>query len=106
MTTRKRPLEHEPLLNSVARKLGHAACTLTKVTQELTENLSALPGTVSLKVREAANLASPSGGPPSRPRRLRTRKTAQAKKVKVKIAAGANKRRSPKRKPSRKGPRR
>ena len=44
----------EPFLNSVARKLGHAAGTLTNVAQEFTESLSALPQTVSTSIRQVA----------------------------------------------------
>jgi hypothetical protein len=54
MAARKRTVMQEPLLNTVARKLGHAAGTLTKVTQELADNVSAVPETVAAKVREAA----------------------------------------------------
>jgi hypothetical protein len=59
MTARKRKATREPLLNTVARKLGHAAGTITKATQDLTETLAALPETVSTSVREAANAAAP-----------------------------------------------
>jgi hypothetical protein len=59
MTARKRKATREPLLNTVARKLGHAAGTLTKATQELTESLAAFPETVSTSVREAASAAAP-----------------------------------------------
>jgi len=55
MTSKKRPVTQDPLLTAVARKLGHAAGKLTKATQELTENISALPGTVTKKLRGAAN---------------------------------------------------
>jgi hypothetical protein len=54
MAARKRTVTQEPLLSTVARKLGHAAGTLTKVTQELADNVSAVPETVAAKVREAA----------------------------------------------------
>jgi len=37
MTAKKRSGKQEPLLNTVARKLGHAAGTLTKATHKLTE---------------------------------------------------------------------
>ena len=107
MTNKKRSLKHEPLLNNVARTLGHAAGTLTKVTQELTENLSALPETVSQKVREAAKLAKHTELPHVRTRHSGKKKaihSARAKKAKV--MASAKKRRSPKRNTSRKGPRR
>ena len=40
MPAKKQSKKQEPLLNAVARKLGHAAGKLTKATQELTENLS------------------------------------------------------------------
>jgi hypothetical protein len=84
MTARKRKATREPLLNTVARKLGHAAGTLTKATQDLTESLGALPETVSTRVREAATAATPPK--PSRGRAARTRRmkggTAVSKKRK------------------------
>ena len=58
MAAKKRPVRHEPLLNTVARKLGRAAGTVTKVTQELTENLSTLPVNVATKVRNATNIGT------------------------------------------------
>ena len=57
MTAKKRSARLEPLLNTVARRLGHAAGTFTKVTHDLTESLTALPTVVSAKVREAAQAA-------------------------------------------------
>jgi hypothetical protein len=51
MTVPKRKAMHEPLLNTVARKLGHAAGTVAKATQELTENLSAIPENVTAELR-------------------------------------------------------
>jgi hypothetical protein len=66
MKARKRTATREPLLNTVARKLGHAAGALTKATHELTENFAALPETVTAKVREAATISTP-------PERSRTR---------------------------------
>ena len=57
MAARKRTVMQEPLLNTVARKLGHAAGTLTKVTQELADNVSAVPETVAAKVRRVAQAA-------------------------------------------------
>lgn len=56
MVTKKRPVKQQPLLTSVARKLGHAAGKLTNVTHKLTQNLSALPDTVAAKVRKAGNV--------------------------------------------------
>lgn len=66
--TKKRTVRQEPMLNTVARKLGHAAGTLTNFTQELRENLSTLPDSVAKKVREAAN-----AGAPALPSRVRVR---------------------------------
>ena len=57
MAAKKRTVTHELLLNTVARKLGHAAGTLTKVTQELADNVSAVPESVAAKVRQAARAA-------------------------------------------------
>ena len=79
MAAKKQPVKQEPLLSTVARKLGQAASTLTKVTQELTENLSTLPGSVATKVRTADNINTP--GKRSRVRtqhpRKRVRRAAQ-----------------------------
>jgi hypothetical protein len=106
MTDKKRSLKHEPLLNNVARTLGHAAGTLTKVTNELTENLSALPETVSQKVREAAKLTKH-----TQPSHVRTRNSGKKKAIhsarvkKAKVTASAKKRKSPKKNTSRKGQR-
>jgi hypothetical protein len=75
MTARKRKATQEPLLSTVARKLGRAAGTLTKATQELSENLAALPGTVSARVREAASAAPPAARP-----RVRAARTHRMKR--------------------------
>lgn len=94
MTARERKATGEPLLSTVARKLGYAAGTLTKATHEITENLAALPETVSTRVREAATSAAPSG-------RLRTRATRPSRKSR---AAVNRNRKSPKRKSTRRRP--
>jgi hypothetical protein len=85
MTARKRKATREPLLNTVARKLGHAAGTLTRATHELTENLAALPGTASARVHKAASAAAPA-------ERSRTR-AARTHRMKGRVA-GAKKRKS------------
>ena len=54
MTPKKQSAKEEPFLNTVARKLGHAAGALTHVAQGLTENLSALPKAVARKARPTA----------------------------------------------------
>jgi hypothetical protein len=60
MIPKKQPAKEEPFLNTVARKLGHAAGTLTNVAQEFTENLSVLPKAVSTKVLQtAASITDP-----------------------------------------------
>jgi hypothetical protein len=94
MTANKRAAA-EPFLNTVARKLGHAAGTLTNVAQELTENLSTLPEVVSNKVRRTTG---PNAGPnndkrrsekPHRPVRARkANPTLQSKKRASKPARG------------------
>ncbi len=66
MTTKKELQKQEPLLNTVARKLGHAAGTFTKVTKELTGNLSAVPGTLTAKVRDGARKVLPAQASESR----------------------------------------
>jgi DNA-binding transcriptional MocR family regulator len=45
-----------PLLNRVAETLGYAAGTVSRATQELTENISAIPQIVTGKVREATRI--------------------------------------------------
>ena len=47
--TKKQPAQNEPFLNTVARRLGKAAGTLTKATHNLATNLSCLPESVAAK---------------------------------------------------------
>jgi hypothetical protein len=98
MTTRKRKATGEPLLNTVARKLGHAAGTFAKATQELTENLSAIRESVTsehvtAKVRESARAGAPLG-------RFRARTRHPKKKTRritrMRAAAGSKSRKLPK----------
>ena len=56
MTATKKQSAKQKRLNEVARKLGHAAGTLTKATREFAESFSSLPESVATKVREAANI--------------------------------------------------
>jgi len=102
MTSKKRPVTQDPLLTAVARKLGHAAGKLTKATQELTENISALPGTVTKKLRGAANVgtATKKARISSRRRKEKTGSAVRLRTVKAKPGA---KRRTP---PKKKSPRR
>ena len=62
----------EPLLNTVARTLGHAAGTLTNVAQNLTENLVTLPKTMSTTVRRVASSTAAPGRPKKKARRARS----------------------------------
>jgi len=75
-------------MNVMARKLGHAAGTLTNVAQGLTENLAALPETVSTKVRGVSlSSAQPSDGHPKK----RKRRTAASAATKAPARAGKRK---------------
>jgi hypothetical protein len=96
MAAKKRPVRHEPLLNTVARKLGRAAGTVTKVTQELTENLSTLPVNVATKVRNATNIGTI--GKRSRVRIRRPTKSVRRAVQRTKGSAAVEKRRSAKNK--------
>jgi hypothetical protein len=98
MAAKKRPVRHEPLLNTVARKLGHAAGTVTKVTQELTENLSTLPANVAAKVSNATNTGT--RGKRSRIRTGRPGKSVRraVRRQRTKVSATVEKRRSSKNK--------
>jgi hypothetical protein len=93
MATKKASPKQEPLLNAVARKLGHAAGTLTKVTQEFTENLSELPETVTAKMQQIANAATPAGHTRTRPRhaKKRNRRAASATAVKKALVKSSGK---------------
>jgi hypothetical protein len=93
MTARKRKTTQEPLLSNVARKLGHAAGTLTKATQELSENLAALSGTVSARVREAATAAAPAARPQVRAARTHRMKGRNAVSKNRKLADKSPRRR-------------
>jgi hypothetical protein len=95
MPAQKRNTTREPLLNTVARKLGHAAGTLTKATQELTENLATLPETVSTRMREVAGAAAPVERPRLRAARARPMKGGAALKKKRKSAEQKASRRRP-----------
>jgi hypothetical protein len=103
MAPKKRTVKQEPLLNTVARKLGRAAGTLTKVTQELTENLSALPENVTAKVREAAHIGDSAKRSRARNPHAKKRISRAAQTHRMKAAAGSDKRRKS---PADKSPRR
>lgn len=102
MTAKKRPVKQNPLLTAVARKLGHAAGKLTKVTYELTENISALPGTVTKKLRGATN-AGPAKKKARPSLRHPKKKTGSATRLRTAKAMPVPERRTP---PKEKSPRR
>jgi hypothetical protein len=70
MAAKKKPVMQESFLNAMARKLGHAAGTLTKVTHELADSASTLPENIATKVHEVANAAT------SKQPQIRTKSTA------------------------------
>jgi hypothetical protein len=99
MPTKKRAVKQKPLLNTVASTLGHAAGTLTKVTQEFADSLSAMPESIAAKVRRAAKIGESAVSP--RGRRQGGKKISRAvRRGKIKVAASAagTKRRLPRQK--------
>jgi hypothetical protein len=90
MATKKASAKQEPLLNTVARTLGHAAGALTKVTQDFRENLSELPDAVTAKMQQIANAATLTRPSQTRPRRLkkRIRRIASTTAVKKNLVKG------------------
>jgi hypothetical protein len=103
MPKKKQLNKQEPLLNTVARKLGHVAGTLTKATHGLTENLSAIPETVTTKLRGAANVV-PAGRAHSRARHNRKKTHIAGASRTSKIALAVKSRRSSKDKSPRSSP--
>jgi hypothetical protein len=99
MSTKKRAVTQKPLLNTVARTLGHAAGTLSKVTQELADNLSAMPENIAAKVRHAAKGGESALSPRSRRHtRKKISRAVQRGKTKVASAVAGTKRRLPRQK--------
>jgi hypothetical protein len=99
MAAKKRAVKQRPLLNTVARTLGHAAGTLTKVTQEFADNLSAMPESIAAKVRHAAKIGESAVS--ARGRRHTRKKISRAVrrgKTKVAAAVAGTKRRLPRQK--------
>jgi hypothetical protein len=90
----------EPFLNAVARKLGHAAGTLTNVAQGLSENLSVLPKAGS-KMVSTNPTTEPAGGRKSSRESKRTARQAAGTRGTSRIAGtrkpkpGASKTRRP-----------
>jgi hypothetical protein len=80
MAAKRRPTQ-EPLLNTVARKLGHAAGTLTRTTHELTD-------TLTTKMHQAATVGTP---------KKRSRRPHKAKAIVGKARPKPLKNKSPRR---------
>jgi hypothetical protein len=55
MAPKKPPVAQDSFLNTVARTLGHAAGTLTKITQGVTDNVSTLPQNIVTRVNKVVN---------------------------------------------------
>ena len=87
MTAKQGSVKQEPFLNTVARKLGHAAGTFTNVAQELTENLSTLPEAVSTKMRQATTIGTAAGDNTRHPRK-KSRRAARTQRAKSSAGAG------------------
>jgi hypothetical protein len=107
MAAKKRAVTHKPLLNTVARTLGHAAGTLTKVTQEFADNLSAMPENIAAKVRHAAKIGESAVSPQGRIRHTRKKASRPVRRGKIKTdaAVAATTRRLPRQKAHRRRPR-
>jgi hypothetical protein len=100
MSAKKHRVTQEPLLSTVARKLGYAAGTLTKVTQELADNVSAVPETVAAKVRHAVKIGESAGSAGGRIRHARKKlsRAIRSRRTATVAATTDTKRRSPRRK--------
>lgn len=80
MAPRKRTVTQEPLLSTLARKLGHAAGTLTKVTQEFADNVSAgeFAGSARVVGTPGKSFPAPSGhAEPEQARQVQTQSNAR-----------------------------
>lgn len=94
MAAKKQSTRQGNLLKAVARKLGHAAGTLTKMTQGLTGSLTALPQKAKPKGDKATRSdvpASPalSGVPSGKTIRKSVRKRTAPAKTKRRAASKA-----------------
>jgi hypothetical protein len=80
-TKKSESRSQEPLLSTFARKIGHAAGAVSKMTQELTETLSAAPKAVTAKRRDAAKVDSSTERPRSRRRAMKGASTTRKRNV-------------------------
>ncbi len=79
---KKERRQSEPLLNAVARKLGHAAGTFSKATQGFAEAFSAMPVAVTAKVRDAALFGASTDATGSDPRAKKSSTHGRNRRVK------------------------
>ncbi|MGB2607208.1 MAG: hypothetical protein WBC78_26620 [Candidatus Sulfotelmatobacter sp.] len=86
--SKKEHREREPLLNAVARKLGHAAGTFSKATQEFAEAFSAMPVAVTAKVPDAALFGTSTDTAGSRPRTKKSSTAGRNRRMNKKASAG------------------
>jgi hypothetical protein len=91
---KKQRRDREPLLNAVARKLGHAAGSLSKVTQQFTEALSTTPDAVIAKMRETALFGAPTGPADSPPHGKQIPTATRKNKLKKTSATAKNRKRT------------
>src|SRR6267154_4297108 len=95
MTPKKQSPNREPFLNTVARKLGYAAGELTNAAQGLTDNISALPKTISSKVPKTTASGSDSANLRRKPGKKRTASTPTAQRRRTPSQAKAGRKKSP-----------
>jgi len=98
MAVKKRAVTQEPLLSTVARKLGHAAGTITHMTHEFADNVSAMPETVAAKVRQAVKSGESKGRTRGRIRHARKKLSRTVRPRKTRTRTAAAKQRSPRQK--------
>lgn len=100
MAAKKHALTQEPLLSTVARKLGHAAGTITNMTHELADNVSAMPETVAARVRQAVKIGGSAGSTRGRIRQARQKlsRAVRPRRTKARAAGADTKQRSPRQK--------
>jgi hypothetical protein len=100
MAAKRHALTQEPLLSTVARKLGHAAGTITNMTHELADNVSAMPETVAAKVRQAVKIGGSAASSRGRIRQARKNlsRAVRPRRTRERAAGADTKQRSPRQK--------
>ena len=105
MAPKKKLVKPQPFLNSMARKLGHAAGTLTKVTHDFADNVSTFTEDVATKVQEATSAATSdqtkTPTKPAKKTKKRARSVVRARSRKSRPTKGKSGRKSTMRRSSR-----